>query len=1049
MSVTEDNGIRERAGNDLKQSFIVEAGAGTGKTTVLISRILGAVITGKTDLERIVAITFTEKAAGEMKVRLRFELEQALRRLDGEEWRRARNALTDIERAQVATIHSFCAALLRERPVEAKVEPAFEVLDELGANLLIDRTWEEWLSAEMEQGPPPLLELLRSGIRLDEIHKVGKFLLHHRDILGKVPPPVSEEVEEFFRLFTDDLQKLNELQSACKDPADRAFIQVVSLNKSSEKLSGMGPEGQRDFLLSHLEIRPAAGNQKNWHSKENLTEAKRLFGKIREGQEKVSAAIRHNQAVGLLKWLNGFVERYEQAKSAEGCLDFFDLLYRCRELLKNNKRVRGYFQQRFDSILVDEFQDTDPLQIEILFFLAEKSPRAERWQQVDLRPGKLFLVGDPKQSIYRFRRADIEAYHEAKGIIARQGKLLALTLNFRSRPMVVGWINALFSRLIRPPDEGAYQPAYQPITASRTGREGPCVLVLPPAPQISVEDGSASKLRMAEARTVAALLKRIMAEGWFVWDQREGEKRKIGYGDVGILFRAKEAIDLYEEEFRDFEIPYRVAGGRRYYSRLEMGALAAILSSLDNPKDAVALTAALRSPFFGVSDEELFIFVQEGYPLDFLALGDVTGRLPKSIREAARCLRELYDLRNDVNVSLFLLKIYEATRILPLLYLKPQGDQKVANLLKMVELARGLEKRGLTTLRSFVQFLKKMEVTEAEEGESPLAEESEDAARIMTIHKAKGLEFPLVILADAAYEGRHRIGRGVVNRSQGRLEICIGSPQRGIMTQGWQETRERERLREEAEDYRLLYVAATRARDYLVIPFLPGNEKKRFLGPLWKNLEIGEDIPWGKEVYPESGPGVMVVDSRTLDTEKRELRPFRAGLDFKKPETGDRRTEPSRIRYQLWEHHRQGIRDKGRLGRKVLAATAVAKPKDEEIRASGLGAAFGSFVHGIFRAIDFHRPEGLRAIARALGGEHGLDEATVERGIRLVEWGFSSNVLRRAVRSSLLWKELPFVYRHRDDLVEGFIDLASEEDGEIVVVDFKTDMVENGKELEE
>lgn len=1051
MLETNDQFSRDQAARELKQSLIIDAGAGTGKTTVLISRILGTVITGKSDLEHIVAITFTEKASGELKVRLRFELEEALRRLDGEEWSRVRRALADIERAQVTTIHSFCAALLRERPVEAKVEPGFEVLDELGANLLMDRTWEEWMTAEMERGPALLLELLRSGIALEEIQELAEFLLHHRDILDLLPSPVNENLGEFIQLFTTDLQRLTELQSTCKDPGDRAFIQVASLKESLEELLGIGTEGQREFLLSHFKVQPTAGNQKNWHPKENLVEIKRLFGEIQKGQEKVVLALRHNRAVGLLKWLSSYVEHYDEAKSANGSLDFFDLLYRCRELLKNNKRVRRYFQERFDYILVDEFQDTDPLQIEILFFLAEKSPRAGSWQEVELKPGKLFLVGDPKQSIYRFRRADIEAYHEAKEIIARQGELLNLSLNFRSRPAVVDWVNGLFSRLIQPPEEGTYQPAYQPITASRTGKEGPSVMVLPLAPQIPVEGSNATELRMAEARTVAAFLKKIVAEGWSVWDQRGGERRDIGYGDVGILFRVKEAIDIYEEEFRDFEIPYRVAGGRRYYSRLEMNALLAFLSSLDNPKDAVALTAALRSPFFGVSDEELFLFVQDGYPLDYLALGDKKDGLPKSIREATRCLRGLYALRNQVSVSLFLLKIYQATRVLPLLYLKPQGDQKVANLLKMVDLARGLEERGLLTLRSFVQFLKKMEATEAEEGESPLAEESEDAVRIMTIHKSKGLEFPLVILADAAYEGRHRVGRGIVNRPQRRLEIRIGSQGRGVMTQCWEETRERERLREEAEDYRLLYVAATRARDYLVIPFLPGDEKKRFLGPVWEGLGIVGDIPWGKEISlsKDSGQGVMVVDSRTLDTEKRELRPFRIGHDFKKIKSGSRKANPSRVRYQLWERRQQEIRDKGGLGGKVLAATEVAKAKDEEIWVSGPGTAFGSFVHDVFRAIDFHRQEAMRAIAQALGSEAGLDEATIERGVRLVEWGLNSSVLSRATRSSHMWKELPFVYRHRDDLVEGFIDLAFEEDGEIVVVDFKTDMVENGKELEE
>ena len=244
-------------------------------------------------------------------------------------------------------------------------------------------------------------------------------------------------------------------------------------------------------------------------------------------------------------------------------------------------------------------------------------------------------------------------------------------------------------------------------------------------------------------------------------------------------------------------------------------------------------------------------------------------------------------------------------------------------------------------------------------------------------------------------------------------------------------------------------MAATRARDYLTIPLLAGDKKKRFLGPLWEGLGIGEDIPWGREIHPDSGRGVIVVDSRTLDAEKRELRPFRVGLDFKKTKSGSGKTDPSRVRYHSWERRRKEIREKGKQGGKILAATSVAKPKDEEILSSGAGTIFGRFVHDIFRTIDLHHPKEVKTIARALGAEAGLDEAAVERGVVLVEWGLSSSVLGRAARSPRLWKELPFVYRHRDDLVEGFIDLAFEEDGNIVLVDFKTDMVKSEKELEE
>jgi ATP-dependent helicase/nuclease subunit A len=570
------------------------------------------------------------------------------------------------------------------------------------------------------------------------------------------------------------------------------------------------------------------------------------------------------------------------------------------------------------------------------------------------------------------------------------------------------------------------------------------------APEIPVGDGGASELRTAEARTVAALLHRVVAEGWPVWDRRDGKKRKIGYGDVGILFRAKEAMDLYEEEFRDFEIPYRVAGGRRYYSRQEMGALLAVLSAIDNPKDRVALTAALRCAFFSASDEELFLFAHSGLALDYLEAGAETAGMPESIRNAFRLLRELHALRNQMPVPLFILKLYEASRIVPFFYLKPQGDQKAANLLKVVEMARALARQGLVTLRSFVQFLKKMEAAEAEEGESPLAEESENVARLMTIHKAKGLEFPLVILADAAYQSRRRMGEGIVNRQEGHLEIRLGNRTVGISTQGWQAEGEKERLREEAEDSRLLYVAATRAREYLVTPFVPG-DKKRFLGPLWGNLGIDSEIPWGEKLYPyeRGGPAVWVYDSRKLDVEKKELKPFRIGVEAKRRRARSRSLQ----QFRSWEQALRQIHESGRRTEKIMAASAVVKeterPDLQWAWAQRHGPIFGSFVHDLFYHIDLRRPDGLETMALTLGKKYALKEAEADRAVELVRWGLSSGVLTRAARSERVWRELPFVCHEQGSVIEGYIDLAFEEDGELVVVDFKTDEVKSEKELDE
>lgn len=1061
MRVPSDQAIRSRAGQELNTSFALDAGAGTGKTTVLVSRILEAVRTGKSDLEHIVAITFTEKAAGELKVRLRFELEQALQQSHGDEETRFRQAIADIERAQVTTIHSFCAALLHERPVEAGVKPDFEVLDELGADLLIDKVWAEWLAGELDHGTPVLGEILHAGIKLDALFPPAKYLLDHRDLLDLAPAPAPENADEVMRRLEAAIKQLTELQKNCKEPADRGSQAIDTLRAELAECSALEGIKRRDTLLTRFKIQTRVGVQRNWTPKEALDTTREILNELQGTVEQFAAVVAHNRTVQVIQWLRRFVERFEDAKSESGCLDFFDLLYRCRNLLKDNQEVRGYFQRRFDFILVDEFQDTDPLQIEILFFLAEQTPQANRWSETKLRPGKLFLVGDPKQSIYSFRGADIEAYHEAKEVLARQGEPLPLSFNFRSRPPVIHWINGLFSKLIHRPPDGHYQPTYQPIVGLRDGDQGVSVLALPLAPQIPLGNGKAGDFRLAEARTVAAFLKKIVADAWSVSDPRSGEQRALRYGDIAILFRTKEAIDRYEEEFRDFDIPYRVAGGRRYYSRLEMNALLALLSAIDNPKDGVALVAALRSPFFGVSDEEMFLHAQEGHALDYTTGETESGAISKSkrmkpgpLRAAFRLLKEFHDRKNDTSVSLFLIELYQATRILPLLYLKPQGDQKVANLLKMVDMARSLEGRGVVTLRAFVRFLKKMDAAEAEEGESPLAEESENVVRMMTIHKSKGLEFPLIILGDVAYEGSSRGRTALLNHKQGSLELRIGSQEKGLATLGWKASAENQELREEAEALRLLYVAVTRARDYFVLPLGPTDSKQRFLTPLWQDLNLGENPPWGEAIQCQSGSSITVFDSRKLETEKKELRPFRSTVDVKKPRqhsiSKKEETEASLNAYRAWEERCRNLLKRGSACRRIIPAGAVLKREEGgDSHVHGRGPLFGSFVHELFRTIDFRNPLALRTIAKTLGRRYELDQATIHRGIALVEWGLNSPVLVRAARSSSCWKEVPFVYRYRDDLLEGFVDLVFEEDGQLVVVDFKTDAVKTEKQLEE
>src|SRR5712692_86654 len=814
-SVLPDEAARRRVIAELDTTFLVEAGAGTGKTNVLLQRLLALVRTGRGWLERMGAITFTEKAAAELRVRLRTEIDIALAEpLTADERSNLRAARVQLERAAISTVHAFCAALLRERPVEARVDPHFTVLDRFDAGLLRAEVWQEWLAREMDRSPDILKQALRAGLTLAHLETLRDIVVEQRDCLSLLPAPVASALPELRTTLTSSIARLAVLKASCVTTTDRALERITALIDSS-------PAGEDDLpwerlLCRNLPSGTRLGAKANWRPAAVLDEVRELLNRIGEAHARARSAWFHNLTIALAHWLEEYVRAYEEKKREQSSLDFTDLLLRIRDLLKHNLDVRRYFQSRFDFLLVDEFQDTDPLQAEIVFFLAEREPRAVDWATAELRPGKLFLVGDPQQSIYRFRRADLEVYAQVRAAIERQGEVLSLSTNFRTRAPALNWINETFERVFA--SIGTDQPAYRPLTAARhedTGRE---VILLPVSADLLSAHPNREELRQAEARTVAAFLKQAVTYGSLtVWGDRT-----VHYRDIGVLFRTYQAMDAYEEALRSAGVPYRVFGGRRYTSRQEVEELHTLLRAIESPSHTTALVATLRSCLFGFSDEELVRFVSEGGSLDYMRVP-----VPDSLSAADRftaafvLLHDLHTRHTQISPAALLSEIYDRTHLLPLFALRPQGAQRVANLLRLIDIARGLAARGLYTLTAFNRFLDQQENMDIEEG-SVIAEEHDDALRLLTIHKAKGLEFPVVILADAVYSQGGRPGRtGIIERIGGSLELQVGPRSLICTTQGWQKAEAREQERDAAEERRLWYVAAARVRHHLIIPVPP------------------------------------------------------------------------------------------------------------------------------------------------------------------------------------------------------------------------------------
>lgn len=1034
-----DQIYRQEAIHNLEKSFCLEAAAGTGKTTLLVERILALIQQKKARLEEIVAITFTEKAAGELKMRLRERLEKALWQGTAEEQDIFGQALQDLEKANISTIHSFCANLLRERPVEAGVDPNFQPLDEIGLDLLFQEVWQNWLRQEMEQKAPPLRRALVLGLEVKEIVHLVRQIYENRDLL---PEDVYPRPEYAFKEFLWDLEKgigqARALAEAyCFQKEDLGYQNIQKLSKKIQDLSVLPEELKEAYLLRELEIE-VNGNKKNWQPPQICTQQKEILENLKERLKKIKDNIRAHALAELIDWIKGFLRTIQEEKEKQGVLDFQDLLILARNLLRHNKEVRRYFQDRFRFILVDEFQDTDPLQVEVVFFLAEKGARAEKWTEVEITPGKLFLVGDPKQSIYRFRRADIEIYDQAAKNLQKNGQALRVNQNFRTVPSIISWINHIFQNLIQPGPEGSYQPPYIPLEPYAGRKEvmadQPGVILLHPPADFNLEEARLPELREKEAAAISWLIKKMVTEDhpkpWLVFDKEKESIRRVCYKDIALLLPTYSGIEIYEEALKSLAIPYRLDGGKEFFLRQEVRSLFCCLKAIDDPADELALLAALRSPFFGFSDEILFLFRASGNQLNYLK---TPGDKNSPLGPAFELLRYLHEERNRHAISWVVEKLLSATKALEFSLLRPGGEQTAANLRKILEQARIFDGEEKANFRRFVQWLESKEAGVREE-ESPWAEERDEQVRLLTIHRAKGLEFPVVILANLA-SARRYTQTFIPDRAAGSFQLASGS----FKTIGYDEAFQKEKLKMEAEDRRLLYVAVTRARDHLVIPLFSGKKNKGLLSLLQARL------PSLSEIHSPLITGEQLILETSAGDQK-----FKEGAALRLPIEETERKEAEEILCQRaqWQHKIKATIRKASQGLTTLAPSAAIS--FYEISKEGFGpkagedeeeaATFGLAFHEVMENLDWQEGQGLPELCLRKSKEYGIPDR-LEELISLSTKCLTHPLGERIRRGQRLFREVPFAVILDEKIVEGKIDLLWAEDNDWVIVDYKTDQI--------
>ena len=977
-----DREERRRALEDLDTTFLVEAAAGSGKTTLLLGRIVNLVQSGRARLAEIAAVTFTEKAAADLRVRLRAELARG----------GLHEALRELEIARIGTIHAFAAELLRERPVEAGVDPGFTVADPLSARILLDRTWEAWLPEALSDpaAAEPVRQAIEGGLGLERLRELAFALVEARDRLGGLqgPEPFAEHPAALNGDVRASIVRLADLaRGAVKDPEDRAARALEDLGLWVHQTAGLPEREQVSALLgmARLPDKPERlGNKAKWRDRAALEQCRAGLIALRQRVEAARAVARHNIVAGLARWAAGFADAYDLAKRRAGCLDFLDLLLRARDLVRDRPDVRRDFQRAIRFLLVDEFQDTDPLQLEMVLSLAEGAP-----------PGSLFVVGDPKQSIYRFRGADIETYEAAKTTLAGLGEVVPIRANFRSTRAILEAVNGVFEGVMVPPADGAYQPAYVRLEPSPRSEAGgpPVVLALPPDVPPA---GGAAEAAAQEARLVAAYLVREVERA-----------RRFRYGDVALLFRAMTSVAAYEDGLRAAGIPFRTVGGRHYYDRSEVGWTIAALVAIEDPHDPVALVGALRSPFFGVTDEALLRLHTLGG--DFCYLRPLPPGAGPALGEAWELLGALHRERNAGAPSAVVERLLAGTEVLAAYALEPQGEARVANLLKVLDTARALEATGALTFRGLVRWLRDRGAARYEEEESAI--DADDAVRLMTIHKAKGLEFPVVVVPDLGREGPWRAPVVLADRASGRLAVNLGRlGDAALTTLDWGDAESREIQRVDAEALRVLYVALTRAERCLVLPAPPRPEGKGFYQYLGALLGAPTDVLSVNELeLPGRGPGSA-------------------------PPAGPAGAEET---LEAWRARHRVLVARGEAGedRSPGGAGAHERPLP---RATRQRRAAADLAREALLRVDLDRPDAAPSVIRALGARHAAAPAVVAEATRLLEEALAAPVIGRARRAEWVGRDVPVALEVGGAVTQDRIDIVFAESGGLVLVRVRT-----------
>ncbi|MHC5018830.1 MAG: UvrD-helicase domain-containing protein [Planctomycetota bacterium] len=1064
--VPPDQPARDRIVAERDRNVVVDAGAGAGKTKTLVDRIV-ELVSPSIDapakrLADLAAITFTRRAAGELRLRVRERLLEELGTLSAKKPTKAvkrrldqlAGAISELDGAFIGTIHGFADRLLRMRPVEAGLSPTYDIVEDV-QELLDDVAERLTLAAAGGTLAETLQDAIAGGLDAALVAEteetVGWYLeaglraktregLHH-DRLGldalvrgfvltrDVPPVAPEPPEALVEVARTRAKELGARCRACSGASPGA-LWIRGLGQRLERAARRtAPIALLAALQRAIHPFPKLGKKAEFH---NEKEAWELYKECRDDGAHTATA------EPLVDWMGARLVRtapvvtalYEQVKSWREVVDQSDLLLKLRGLLRDHPTIRHAYQELFGHILVDEFQDTDPLQAEILCYLAERGATARNWREVRLAPGRLTIVGDPKQSIYRFRRADVGTYAEVRAMLESQGALVErLETNFRSRKQLIEFFDAQLAGVLGRPEEpggAAFDPEsgtayYEPMLPGPTGETEQAVHLLR-------YHGAEAKLKAPEGRAMESeALARYLRwlvdhSGLEIRDRDQGGERPVAFGDVAILADKTTKLPLLFRAFERFGVPYAARGSTLFAREPVVRQLILGMRAIADRSDGVAQAALRRPPFFALD------------PGDAVA-ERCDGMSAPRAEQASEVISELSAGRFERSPAATVRGLIERSAFERTVALLPNGAQKLAAVYELCGLVdrmvheHGCDFDGVTErLRTWIDHPAQVDPP------SPI---TGHAVQVMTTHQSKGLEFPVTVLWDGFAQATPRGGRDAWMVADEGREWLIKLDQFEAGSADADAMRDRDKQRAKQERCRLWYVACTRARDLLVVPDPQGATGARMIGQLLADLDDtsvtalepfgpGSDPAWARETSPEADFPDLRADPQT----DAAVDASRAAWIAAAGQSASPRHWPVGVTALAAED--------------VESAPPVTAESEEEHAARRRdgrhGATFGTVVHHALDLLLRGSPQSPDALVQACADVAGLD-AHRDEALADVRAGLAE-LDRRGWREgeATLHPEFPLSTTEPGGrLALGYLDLLVDAPDAVWIIDFKTD----------